>query len=297
MTFHGIFPPVPTPFDHDDAVDGRALRSNIEQWMRTGLSGIVALGSNGEAPFLDEEEADCVVAAAREATPRDRVLIVGTGRESTRATIAASRRAAGLGADAVLVRTPSFFKSRMTTEVLVSHYQAVADACPAPVLLYNFTAVTGVDLPVQAVSQLAEHPNIVGMKESNSDVGKIATLAHALPGTFSIVAGSLPILYPSLCVGAVGGILAAACVMPDLCVRLLALVDAGRHEEALALQRRITPLASLVTGTYGVPGLKAALNLVGMVGGRPRPPLAPFPEAAIEDLRRELSIVLAGEHL
>ena len=297
MTFHGIFPPIPTPLDHDDAVDGRALRSNIEQWMRTGLSGVVALGSNGEAPLLDEEESDCVVAAAREAIPSDRVLIVGTGRESTRATIAASQRAAALGADAVLVRTPSFFKSQMTTETFVRHYRAVADACPAPVLLYNFTAVTGVDLPVQAVSQLAEHPNIVGMKESNSDVGKIATLARVLPGTFSIVVGSLPTLYPSLCVGAVGGILAPACVMPDLCVRLLALADAGRHEEALALQRRITPLARLVTGIHGVPGLKAALNLVGMVGGRPRPPLAPLPEAAVEDLRRELSIVLAGEHL
>ena len=298
MTFHGIFPPIPTPFEPDrDEVDVGALRSNIGRWLAAGLDGIVAAGSNGEAPHLSEEETDRLIATAREATPEDRLLIAGTGRESTRASIHASRRAAALGADAVLVRTPSFYRSRMTVDVFVRHYEAVADACPAPVLLYNFTAVTGVDLPVQAVARLAEHPNIVGIKESNSDVEKVAMLVRAVPETFSVLAGSLPTFYPSLCVGAAGGVLAAACVMPELCVRLLELVDAGRHEEARALQQRITPLARLVTSVHGVPALKAALDLVGMVGGRPRQPLEPLPSSAVEELRRELSIVLAGEHV
>lgn len=169
MILSGVFAPVPTPLDTRGDVDAARVRRAFERWVDTPLSGFVVLGSNGEAPLLDEHESEVVIAAAREATPTGRPFIAGTGRESTRATIHASRRAAALGADAVLVRTPGFFKTQMTSEAFVRHYTAVADASPVPVLLYNFTAVTGVTLPADAVSRLAAHPNIVGMKESSGD--------------------------------------------------------------------------------------------------------------------------------
>ena len=276
-----------TPF-RDGDVDPAAIRFNIERWLRAGCGGIVALGSNGEAPLLDEAESDRVVAAAREAVPGDRTLVAGTGRESTRGTIDASRRAAALGADAVLVRTPSYFKGRMTHDALVAHYTAVADACPVPVLLYNYPAVTGVNLAPETVSVLARHPNIAGIKETGSDTAQLAAFAAAGGTGFRVIAGSAPTFYPSLCVGAAGGILAVACVVPELCVQLFEHYRAGRHEAARELQQRLTPLARLVTTTHGVPGLKAALDLAGYIGGAPRPPLQPVSAPVVEALRAEM---------
>jgi dihydrodipicolinate synthase/N-acetylneuraminate lyase len=235
-----------------------------------------------------------VIAAAREAVPRTRPLIVGTGRESTRAAIRATRRAAELGADFALVRTPGFFKSQMTSEAFVRHYTAVADASPIPVLLYNFTAVTGVNLLPAAVSQLALHPNIVGMKESGGDVAQLADLVSGTPDGFAVLAGTTASFYAALCVGCVGGILALACVVPEACVRVFELTRAGRHDEARALQARLVPLARLLGPTYGVPGLKAALKLAGYDVGVPRSPLAPVPDQAIATLREALAPFRAG---
>jgi 4-hydroxy-2-oxoglutarate aldolase len=221
--------------------------------------------------------------------PAGRTLLAGTGRESTQATISATRRAASLGADAVLVRTPGFFKSQMTTEVFVRHYAAVADASPVPVLLYNFTAVTGVTLGADAVARLAQHPNIAGIKESGGDVAQIAEYV-AVGGTeFRVFAGSSTSFYASLCVGASGGILALGCVVPEACTTLLALVRAGAHPEALALQRRLVPLARLLGHRYGVAGLKAALALIGYAVGAPRPPLAPIDAAGMAALQEALA--------
>ncbi|HVC21144.1 MAG TPA: dihydrodipicolinate synthase family protein [Vicinamibacterales bacterium] len=288
MKIHGVLPPIPTPFDASDEVDFDALRFDIERWMTTPLAGIVALGSNGEAALIDEDESERIVATVRERVPRDRLLIAGTGRESTKAAVAAARRAARAGADAVLVRTPSFFKSQMTMDALIRHYTAVADASPVPVILYNFTAVTGVNLLPVTVARLAEHPNIVGVKESGGDMAQVGDLVSLTPPDFSVLVGAAPTLYTSLCLGASGGIVAAACVIPEECVRLYELTGAGRHAEALALQRQITPLARSVTSGFGVPGLKAALNLAGYRAGQPRPPLQPVPPPALDTLREQL---------
>ena len=220
--------------------------------------------------------------------PTDRILIAGTGRESTQAAIAAAHRAAALGADAVLVRTPSYFKPQLTPSAFVDHYTAVADASPAPVLLYNFSALTGVTLGTDVVATLAEHPNIVGMKESGSDIGYVSSLVDATPDDFILLVGSAPTFYASLLSGAAGGIMALACVVPDHCVELFELVRSNRLEEARELQRRLTPLARLVTRAHGVPGLKAALDLLGFHGGRARPPFQLLGAAAVSDLRREL---------
>jgi len=177
----------------------------------------------------------------------------------------------------------------MTNEVFVRHYTAVADASPVPVLLYNFTAVTGVNLLPAAVARLATHPNIVGMKESGGDIGQVADLVSSTPADFTVLAGSAATFYPALCVGAAGGILALGCAAPDACVRLFELTRAGRHDEAVALQRELVPLARLLGPTYGVAGLKAALNLLGYDVGVPRPPLLPVADAALPILRDALA--------
>lgn len=288
--YAAVFPPMPTPFA-GDTIDDAAIRANIARWLAAGVGGVVALGTNGEAPLLDERESDQVIAAARSAVPGDRLLIAGTGRESTRATIDATRRAASLGADAVLVRTPSFFKTRMTSSAFVAHYRAVADASPVPVLLYNFPALTGVNLQPDTVARLTDHPNIAGMKESSNDAAQLAALVDVAPAGFSILAGSAPSLIAALSVGAVGAILAVACVLPEACVRLQQLFFDGRLEEAREAQRRLTPLARLVTSVHGIPGLKAAMNVAGLVGGETRMPLAPAGREAVAQIRAEFERV------
>jgi 4-hydroxy-2-oxoglutarate aldolase len=286
--FAGVFTPIATPFTSEDAVDERALASNVKRWMTTPLTGLVVLGSNGEAPQLEEEEAERVIDIVRAGVPKDRPLIVGTGRESTRATIAATRRAADLGADAALVRTPAFFKSQMTSEIFIRHYAEVADASRIPVLLYNVTMYTGVTLGADAVEQLSAHPNIVGMKESGNDLLYITECVNRTPGDFTVLAGSATTLFHSLCAGCDGAVLALAALLPDECVEMVKLVKENRIAEARALQRKLTPLARSIGGGFGITGLKAALDLLGFNGGLPRPPLRPASKQIVETIRGQL---------
>lgn len=288
MNFSGVFPPVVTPFK-DGALDLAAARRNAREYMKTALRGVLAIGSNGEAAYLEGDEPEALLAAVREEVPRDRLLLAGAGRESTRGTIAAVRRAAAAGADAVLVRPPTAFKAQMTAAALVRHYTAVADASPVPVLLYNFPIAFGVELSVAAIQELSQHQNIPGIKESGLDVLKIADDVAQCRAGFAVLCGAAPVFYPSLAVGAAGAILAVACVVPDLCVRLFALARDGRHDEARDLQARLTPLARSVTTIHGVPGLKAAMDLAGLAGGEPRAPLAPASAEAVATIRTQLA--------
>lgn len=297
MKLAGVLPPITTPLDADGELDLDGLCHNVQSWGKTGLRGLVALGSNGEAALLNDDESDRVIATVREHLPDGQVLIAGTARESTSGTVAATCRAADLGADAVLVRTPSFFKSQMVPEVFIRHYLTVADAAPVPVLLYNFTAVTGVNLLPATVARLAEHTNIIGVKESGPDLSQVGELIRVTPDEFHVLVGSAPTFYPSLCLGATGGILALAGVVPELCIKLFKLTTSGRHMEALDLQRRLTPLARLVTSSYGVGGLKAAMDIVGYVGGQPRTPLPQIPPKGLEQIRKELELFTDTEML
>jgi 4-hydroxy-2-oxoglutarate aldolase len=293
MYLRSVFPPMPTPFARDGTVDESAIKANVARWLAAGLGGIVALGTNGEAALLDEDESDRVVAAARETVPRDRVLIAGVGRESTRGTIAAARRAAALGADAVLVRPPSLYRANVNAPGLERHYRSIADDSPAPVLLYNYPAFFGPQLSPALIGRLAEHPNVIGMKETSTDGAQFADVAAAVPDAFTLLAGSAPGFYPALCAGARGAILAVACVAPEACLQVLALTAEGRHPEALRLQQRINPLARAVTSGHGIAGLKAALDLVGYTGGEVRLPLSPVSREGIEEIRLLLQSVQA----
>jgi 4-hydroxy-2-oxoglutarate aldolase len=286
--FTGIYTPIITPFQPDDTLDEAGLVRNVQRWMGTSLTGLVVLGSNGEAAQLDDDECDRIVDLVREHVPPDRPLIAGTGRESTRATIAATRRAASAGVDAVLVRTPSFFKSQMTTDVFVRHYTDVAESSPVPVLLYNVTMFTGVNLQPDAVERVAVHPNIVGIKESGSDIAQIADFVSRTPDDFTVLAGSATTVVHALCAGCDGAILALAALVPDSCQQLLTLIRQGRLDEARTLQRRLLPVAKSVGGTYGVPGLKAALHLLGFAAGRPRPPLHSVTPSIVDVIRGQL---------
>lgn len=292
--FSGIYTPIATPFSGDGSVDERALAANVSRWMTTPLTGLVVLGSNGEATSLDDDEADRVVDVVRARVPSSRPLMAGTGRESTRATVAATRRAAAAGVNAALVRTPSFFKPQMTSDAFVRHFTEVADASPIPVLLYNVTLYTGVNLLPDAVERLAVHPNIVGIKESGSDIGQIAEYVARTPEEFTVLAGSAATLVHALCAGCDGAVLALASLAPAECVSMMTLIREKRLDEATALQRRLMPLARSVGSTYGVPGLKAALELMGYVGGPPRPPLHPVSSEVVDIIRRQLAVLNAA---
>jgi dihydrodipicolinate synthase/N-acetylneuraminate lyase len=281
----GIFPPIATPFSGDD-LDWRALSSNTARWTQTGLRGLVVLGSNGEAPLIDAGEAEQIVAAVRKDLPRDRLLIAGTGQQSTRQTIALTKAVARAGADVALVLTPYFYKSQMSADALVRHYTEIADASPIPIVMYNMPPVTGVALSIPVVQKLAAHPRIAGIKDSSGDVAYVQDLVANTSRPFQVLVGVAPNLYAALCVGAQGGVVAVANVMPELCVTLYTLVREGRHAEALAIQRALTPLARAVTTTYGVSGLKAALDITGYVGGPPRLPLLPLGSTQVQEIRQ-----------
>jgi 4-hydroxy-2-oxoglutarate aldolase len=248
----------------------------------------VALGTNGEAPLLDGVEDLAMIRAVRDAKAPSMALIVGTGRESTLATQRACQAAAEVGADAVLVITPWYYKRAMTGPALQHHFQAVARSSPVPVLLYNMPANTGVNLPVPVVAELAEHPNIVGIKDSAGDIGQLGALIRSTPDDFAVMVGNTGAYLPGILLGAAGGILALANVAPHQTVALHQAARAGQLDEARALNDRLVPVGVAVTATYGISGLKAALDMLGYVGGQPRSPLLPLSSEAVADIRRIL---------
>jgi 4-hydroxy-2-oxoglutarate aldolase len=281
----GILPPLVTPFRPDGALDLASFEANLESYAPEDFAGYVILGTNGEAGSLEDDEKVALLRAARRRAGA-RLVIAGTGQESTRATIALTARAADAGADAALVITPSYFKSQMTVEALRRHYEAVADASPIPVLLYSFPAVTGLAFPAGLAPAVAGHPRIVGMKESSGDVGLLGRILASVPATFAVACGSAPVFYPALCVGAVAGVLAVANCAPRPATALYRAFVAGDHARARRIQEALTPLAVAVTATHGVAGLKAATDLSGRRGGAVRPPLLPLAPAVHEELRR-----------
>jgi 4-hydroxy-2-oxoglutarate aldolase len=287
--FAGIYTPIVTPFAPGGEIDETGMASNVARYLASPLTGLVVLGSNGEAAQLEEDEADRVITLVRDLVPEDRPLLVGTGRESTRATIAASNRAAAIGATAVMARTPSFYKPQMTSDAFVRHFTEVADASPVPVFLYNVTMYTGVNLLPDAVATLSEHPNIVGIKDSGNDMLQLNDYLTRTKAGFTVFAGAAPTLFTAAALGVHGAVLALAGLVPELCVELVDHVNAGRMEQARKLHHRLLPLARSIGPIFGVPGLKAALDLVGLAGGVPRAPLRTASPVAIETLRVQLA--------
>jgi 4-hydroxy-2-oxoglutarate aldolase len=278
VELRGVFAPATTPFDPvtGDA-DVISMRANVRQWLQAPLRGIVLFGSTGEGVLMDEDEKASLTAATRDLLDADRLLLCGTGAESTRATIRQTRRVAEAGADGVLVQPPSFYKPLMTPAALRDHYLAVAEASPVPVILYQVPPrFSGVELEPGLVAEVARHPNIVGIKDSSGDLRVLGALIDACRGGCDVLAGSGAILYAALEMGAVGGILAVSLLMPHECAEVCRAFDEERFGEAGRLQERIAPLHKEVIAGMGVPGVKAALDSLGMHGGAPRPPIQPL---------------------
>ena len=281
----GIFAPVVTPFDRDGAVDGDAFAANIAAHLAAGLHGIVVAGSTGEAALLDEDERQALIARARAAIPADRVLLVGTGAESTRTVIARNAAAAEHGADAVLVVAPHYYGDAMTADALREHYLRIADESPLPVLLYTIPKYMHFALPAEVVAELARHENIVGMKDSSGDAALLRGYLASQGDTFKVLTGSGSLLGDALKMGAHGAILAVALFAPSLSLDVWRAARSGRATDATAAQARLTPLAARIVGGMGVAGVKAALDAVGLHGGVPRSPLRPLGSAAIDTVR------------
>jgi 4-hydroxy-2-oxoglutarate aldolase len=286
INLSGLLLPITTPFTPDGAIDFGDLRSNLDRWNTTGTTGYVVLGSTGERVNLDEREYLQVIESARNATPREMTFIVGAGQQSTRGTIDEIKAAANAGAEAVLVITPHYYRSAITQDALISHYDTLAEASSIPIILYSMPDLTGIKIEPETAARLSEHPNIIGMKDSSNDVVQFADAVRMTGKDFAMMIGNGTVFSEALQAGARAGILAVGCCAPQICLDIYQAVQGGDIDRANALQEKLSPLARAVTKTYGIGGLKAALEIAGYVGGSVRAPLrAPGEEARAEIAR------------
>jgi 4-hydroxy-2-oxoglutarate aldolase len=294
MILRGIFPALTTPFGPDGNLYLEGLRRNIARYNQAALGGYVVNGSTGESVLLRWDEVERVWEAAKEAAAPGKLLIAGTGAESTAETIEHTNRAAALGYDAALVRTPHYFKPQMTADALSEYYLRVADASRIPILLYSVPIFTQLTLKAEVVARVAVHPNIVGMKDSSGDLAGIAGIVAAAPKDFQLLVGAVSILHESLQKGATGAVLAVACAFPDLCVEAYEASLAGNSSLAQSAQRKLVSAANLFGPRHGIAGLKYAMDSVGFYGGLARPPLLPVSAAAKAEIDEMLAAVAPG---
>ena len=294
MNLSGVFPALTTPFSADGSVSVEDIKHNIAKYNTTGLAGYVAIGSTGESVLLSRKEVDTVLVAVKESASPNMRLIAGTGAESTAETIDRTKRAAELGYHVALVKTPYYYKPMYKPEVFIAHYRRVADASPIPVMLYSVPQFTGVALEAPEVGVLAQHPNIIGIKESSGNVQRAAEMLAAVPSSFQVLVGSASMMFPSMVLGAVGSILALASAMPEQCVALFEAVRRGEMETARALQATILPSSKVIVSQAGIPGVKYAMDQAGYRGGLPRLPLMPLQEDQKKVIRELMAKV--GAH-
>ena len=282
----GAYAPITTPFTDGGEVAYDRLQENVRRWAQTRLTGLVVLGSNGEGVYLTEEERRRVWTAVREVLPAEKKMIAGTGCESTYATAKMNVVASEAGADAVLVITPNYYRSKMDGPAMVRHYTVLAEESPRPVFIYNMPGNTGVDLSPETILEIGQHPNVIGVKDSSGNVVKMGTVIPVAPPHFRVYAGSASFLYPAVALGAVGGVMALANIAPNPCADLYDYAASGRHEEARDLQLKLIPLNTAVTSGFGIPALKQGLDWLGYYGGSVRSPLVPLTEEQTAKLRK-----------
>ena len=280
MDLSGIFAALTTPFDTSGSFSAADLKYNIHRYNQTDLAGYVVLGSTGESVMLSSKEMEAIYATAIEAAAPDKRLLAGTGAESTAETIARTKRAAELGYHAALVKTPYYYKPVYKPEVYLTHYRAVADASPIPVLLYSVPQFTGVSLETPEILALAGHPNIIGMKDSSGVVQRIVEVVAGAPESFQMLTGSAPVIMPALSAGAVGGVLALGSAFPEKCVAVCQLYRQKMYEQARELQGKLSIASKKVVSECGIAGVKFVMDLRGYKGGVPRLPLLPLGDNA-----------------
>ncbi|MFO7844587.1 MAG: dihydrodipicolinate synthase family protein [Bacteroidales bacterium] len=284
-TLKGIFPPLPTSFDDNEALATNKMVENIRLLNRFKLAGFLILGSNGELVHLTDYEKEKVYVETRKAIPSDKVMLAGTGCPSTRQTIELTQKAAQAGADAALVLNPSYYKGLMTKDALIAHYFAVADASDIPVIIYNMPANSGLDMDADTMIALSQHANIIGLKDSGGNIAKMGEIRSHAHSDFQLLAGSAGFLLPALSVGAVGGILALANIAPQHCIDIFQDFMDNKMDDAREKQLKIITLNNFVTRQHGVPALKEAMTQLGFYGGPSRKPLLPVNNKLKEKLR------------
>ena len=286
----GIFAPVVTPFNRRGGLDERAFVANLRAYQAMRLSGILVAGSTGEAPYLTERERLRCLTLARRIIRPPKLLLAGTGLESTQETIRLSREAIRRGADALLIVTPAYYKPRMDSATLAAHYRAIADAVSRPVLIYSIPQFTGVNIRVDTIAALSHHPRIVGLKESSGNLEFIRDVIQESKAGFRVLVGSALIVLEGLKAGAAGAVLGPADYAPELCLDLIETFAAGNEQRAARLQTALAPLVTKIAAPFGIAGIKAAMDLRGYRGGEPRPPLLPVSPKE----RKGIASILAG---
>ncbi len=276
LTLHGIFPPLPTCFHGSESLFPEKMQENIRILSAFPLAGFLVLGSNGELVMLSEKEKAATYHAAREAIPASKLMLAGTGAESTRETIHLTKEAVKAGADAVMVLNPAYYKGQMNTETLAGHYHAVGDASEIPVIIYNMPANTGMDMSAEIILNIAAHPNIIGLKDSGGNLAKMGAIIRSAKKGFRVLAGSAGFLLPALVMGASGGILALANIAPAQCCGIVEDFQQGALDKAQNKQHQLIAANAAVTRQWGVPALKYAMDHLGLYGGPVRKPLLPI---------------------
>lgn len=286
LSLHGVFPPIITPFDREGEIDYPALERNLKRWETQPLAGYVVGGSSGEFPLLTPDERVDLVARVRQGSEASRLLIAGSGMESTRATIALGERMAQAGADALIVVTPSYYRGRMRDLELIEHYLQVAEGSPLPVILYSVPANTAVDLSAEAVIAAAQDPRIIGIKEGSGSLATMGKIIRQAPPGFQVLCPSGAYLLPALSIGAVGVVAAMANFAAERLHALMEEFRVGAVERARKIQHALIDPNQAVTAGYGIPGLKAVMDLLGYEGGRVRAPLIDLTEQDRDKLRK-----------
>ncbi|HSH51634.1 MAG TPA: dihydrodipicolinate synthase family protein [Bacteroidales bacterium] len=285
FNLRGIFPPLPTSFDDREELATDKMIENINILNRFNLSGFLVLGSNGELVHLTDYEKEKVYNETRQEIPSDKIMLAGTGCQSTRQTIELTKKAAKAGADAALVLNPSYYKGLMNKKALIKHFFTIADAASIPIIVYNMPVNSGLDMDADTIIDLSQHANIIGLKDSGGNIAKMGEIrAYAHPD-FQLLAGSAGFLFPALSVGAVGGVLALANIAPQHCINIYQDFMDRKMDEAREKQLKIITLNNFVTRKYGVPALKEAMNQLGLYGGHSRKPLLPVDDSIKKQLR------------
>jgi len=272
----GVIPPMLTPFAENGDVDFEAHVHNMEKWNQDKLSGYLVLGSNSETSYLNEEEKVKLVKLTVKNAEQDRIILAGTGMESAQETISFTNKVADMGVDGALILTPSYYHAKMNTEAQISFFTHVADNTRIPVLIYNVPAFTHINIAAQAVATLSQHPNIIGMKDSSGNVPQLADFQRVMDKNFNLMVGTVSAWYPALTLGIRAGIFASANCLPNQCNLIQEAFDANEFGQAKEMYRRIFPVNTAVTATYGIAGLKYVSDVLGYNGGFVRNPLLPL---------------------
>ncbi len=283
----GIMPPHITPFTEKGEIDEPGLRNDVDFWVEAGVHGLVTCGSNGEAVYMNTAERHRVIEIVLDQANGRVPIIAGTGAPSTREAIVQTKEAKNLGVDAVLVVTP-YFLSPNQAEIL-GYYQDISAAVDVPIVLYNVPKFTAVNMEPWVVARLAELDNVVGIKDSSGDMRQMQSLINVAGDRISILSGAGNLVFPCLASGGHGGIVAVANVAPKNCVEIYRQFLSSDLVKARNAQAEIVVLNDFVTRQYGVPAVKAGLNLLGQCGGYPRRPLLPAGGRVKEELKSILT--------